>query len=336
MKCKRIAALLLVASMVLAAAGCGADNPSKVVAKVGETEITKGQWDGYTALACYAQGYDLSQLEETKELQPYLEYLRNSMLSSLVSATIIEQDCAAKGVDVLGDTYEEDAKEFVENANKEIEQFLTDNKLSDEDLERFYKSQQYLVYLMNETTVSVVDAMEYYENNQQRFTAAEDMVRASHILVSDEALARSIIDKLDNGDSFASLAEEYGTDGTKSVGGDLGPFVYGDMVEDFSAAAFALRVDEYTKEPVKSDFGYHVILCTDQLKSGSVQPYEWVEDTIMTEMQNQSYYDQLDQLRQEYDVEYFVDGMDEVIEDEGNTGGESGEAADGETGGAEE
>lgn len=90
-------------------------------------------------------------------------------------------------------------------------------------------------------------------------------VKASHILVEDEAKAKEIIGKLDAGAKFADLAKEYSKDKSNaSNGGDLGYFAEGDMVKEFSDAAFALKAGEYTKSPVKTQFGYHIIMLEDK------------------------------------------------------------------------
>jgi peptidyl-prolyl cis-trans isomerase C len=87
-------------------------------------------------------------------------------------------------------------------------------------------------------------------------------VRASHILVADEALAKDIRAKLDAGGDFAALAAEFGTDGTKTQGGDLGFFEKGMMVPEFAEAAFALEKGK-VGGPVQTQFGWHLILVTD-------------------------------------------------------------------------
>lgn len=107
-------------------------------------------------------------------------------------------------------------------------------------------------------------------------------IEASHILItadySDNATddekaaaeqkaldtAKEIIAKLNNGEDFATLAKEYSKDGSASNGGAVGEFNRGDMVDEFFEAALKLKVGEYTKEPVKSEFGYHIILKTNQ------------------------------------------------------------------------
>jgi parvulin-like peptidyl-prolyl isomerase len=72
------------------------------------------------------------------------------------------------------------------------------------------------------------------------------------------ALANELRTRLLAGEDFAALAEEYSDDGSSASGGDLGWFARGAMVAPFEEAAFALAVDEIS-EPVKTDFGYHLI-----------------------------------------------------------------------------
>jgi len=87
----------------------------------------------------------------------------------------------------------------------------------------------------------------------------QDVVWARHILVSTEAEAQAVIDKLNAGESFASLAAQVSTDtATAQNGGDLGWFIKGQMVPAFDDAAFSLPVGEISK-PVQTDFGWHVI-----------------------------------------------------------------------------
>jgi peptidyl-prolyl cis-trans isomerase C len=86
-------------------------------------------------------------------------------------------------------------------------------------------------------------------------------VRASHILVKDEALANDLRKRIEDGADFAELAKEYGTDGTKDNGGDLGWFTKEVMVPAFSDAAFALEEGQVS-QPVQTQFGWHLIKLT--------------------------------------------------------------------------
>lgn len=93
--------------------------------------------------------------------------------------------------------------------------------------------------------------------------AGQDEVHARHILVKTEAEAKSVIAELEKGADFSALAKKYSTDPGAGSGGDLGYFGRGDMVAPFAEAAFALPAGQYTKTPVKSEFGWHVIKVED-------------------------------------------------------------------------
>lgn len=124
-------------------------------------------------------------------------------------------------------------------------------------------------------------------------------IKASHILIKSEATssmtdaekankeeealrkAKEIITKLDAGEDFATLAKEYSQDDSnKEEGGDLGYFSKGKMVDEFEDAVKALKNGEYTKEPVKTSFGYHIVLKVDQKEKTSLDSIR--EDIIET------------------------------------------------------
>ena len=93
----------------------------------------------------------------------------------------------------------------------------------------------------------------------------EEEVRASHILVATEAQAKDIIKQLNAGADFAGLAKKFSTDPTGAQsGGDLNFFKKGDMLPEFSTAAFALQKGQITQTPVKTRYGYHVIKLVDR------------------------------------------------------------------------
>ncbi|MCC7304646.1 MAG: peptidylprolyl isomerase [Alphaproteobacteria bacterium] len=111
---------------------------------------------------------------------------------------------------------------------------------------------------MNEQKLK--DAYDTYVKN---FPKVEE-VKASHILVKEEAKAKELIEKLNGGADFAQLAKENSTDGTAAKGGELGYFAQAEVVPDFAKAAFATAPGSYTKEPVKTQFGYHIIKAEDK------------------------------------------------------------------------
>ncbi|WP_242224929.1 peptidylprolyl isomerase PrsA [Bacillus cereus group sp. BfR-BA-01380] len=106
-------------------------------------------------------------------------------------------------------------------------------------------------------------------------------IKASHILVKDEATAKKVKDELAQGKSFEDLAKQYSEDpGSKDKGGDLGYFKSGQMVKEFEDAAFKLKKDEVS-DPVKSQFGYHIIKVTD-IKE--LKPFDQEKDRIKSDL----------------------------------------------------
>jgi len=93
----------------------------------------------------------------------------------------------------------------------------------------------------------------------------QDQVNAKHILVKTEDEAKAVIADLKGGGDFAAIAKEKSNDpGTKATGGDLGWLTKDEMVPEFAEAAFKLQKGQYTEAPVKTQFGYHVIMLVDR------------------------------------------------------------------------
>ena len=106
-------------------------------------------------------------------------------------------------------------------------------------------------------------------------------IKASHILVKDEATAKKVKEELGQGKSFEELAKQYSEDtGSKEKGGDLGFFGPGKMVKEFEEAAYKLKKDEVS-EPVKSQFGYHIIKVTDIKEQ---KPFDEVKGDIKKDL----------------------------------------------------
>ena len=115
----------------------------------------------------------------------------------------------------------------------------------------------------------------------------DDMSDEDKTKADKEALqkAKDIINKLKNGESFDDLAKEYSDDtSNKDKGGDLGYFNTGDMLEEFEKAAFALKKGKYTTTPVKTKYGYHIILKTDEKEKPSLEDKkEEIINTLVSE-----------------------------------------------------
>lgn len=112
-------------------------------------------------------------------------------------------------------------------------------------------------------SISEADIKKRYEKEIASLPREEE-VHARHIIVKTEAEAKAIIARLDKGEDFAKIAKSISIDGSSAVGGDLGYFSHGQMVEPFEKAAFALKVGTYTHEPVQTPFGWHIIKVEDK------------------------------------------------------------------------
>lgn len=132
-------------------------------------------------------------------------------------------------------------------------------------------------------------------------------INARHILVKTEDEAKALIKELDAGKDFAELAGEKSIGPTKTRGGDLGYFRQdGSMVESFETAAFALEKGAYTKTPVQTQFGWHVIKVEDKRDA---KPTEAKLADIKTELAREVVAAYMDELRAKAKVvHYDMDG----------------------------
>jgi peptidyl-prolyl cis-trans isomerase C len=139
-------------------------------------------------------------------------------------------------------------------------------------------------------------------------------VKARHILVKTKEEAEAIIKDLDAGKKFEDIAKEKSTDpGSGANGGDLGYFGPGQMVPEFEKAAFALNVGEYTKTPVQSQFGFHIIKVEDKRQQ---QPpaFESVKDQFRQVVLRDKYFALVKSLRDAAKVDISDPALKTAIE----------------------
>jgi len=138
-------------------------------------------------------------------------------------------------------------------------------------------------------------------------TAGREEVHAQHILVKTEDEAKSVIAELDKGADFGELAKKYSTDPSASSGGNLGYFGHDDMVKAFTDAAFALSPGRYSKTPVKTEFGWHVIKVEDR-RAGKPPSFEEAREQLSRELAHEIIDAKLQNLRGAAKIEEF--GLD--------------------------
>ncbi len=176
------------------------------------------------------------------------------------------------------------------------------------------------------------EIQKYYNENTY------GQVKASHILISSKVKdnatdeektkaenkakkkAEKIIKQLNEGADFKELAKKYSSDdATASNGGDLGYFNLDDMTEEFSNAVKKLNKDEYTKEPVKTTYGYHIILKTGEKDKPKLKKVKSdIIDKLTEQKLNNSktlYYETLMDIRNENGIKWNDDTLKKAYED---------------------
>jgi len=126
--------------------------------------------------------------------------------------------------------------------------------------------------------------------------------KARHILVEDEEAAKKLIVELDGGADFSELAKEHSTGPSGKTGGELGWFSPQQMVAPFSEAAATLEKGSYTKQPVKTQFGWHIIIL-DDVRESTPPAFEEVKPQLQTFVQKQRIQDYIASLRQSATIE---------------------------------
>jgi parvulin-like peptidyl-prolyl isomerase len=142
-----------------------------------------------------------------------------------------------------------------------------------------------------EDGLSAEKLQKHYKDNKAQFSTPKKL-QARHILIALEADAKALVKELDAAKDkkakFIELAKSKSTGPSGKDGGDLGWFELGRMVPEFSAAADKLKIGEYTKTPVKTQFGFHLIML-DGKKDATLKPFEAVEAQIRTELSGQAF-----------------------------------------------
>ncbi len=161
--------------------------------------------------------------------------------------------------------------------------------------------------LFSDITVTESELIEFYNNNKEEFFMP-DMVRASHILVDSREEAKSLIERIGQGEDFAGLAMQFSTCPSGQNGGDLDYFQRGQMVKEFEDAAFALEPGSIS-EIVETDFGYHIIKVTDKKQEGIAsfeEARESLEYYLYSDLQQNAYLEYIESLRGKADIQIFM------------------------------
>ncbi|HEY0821173.1 MAG TPA: peptidylprolyl isomerase [Rhizobacter sp.] len=259
--------LVLGAASLLALGACNAGKDDKAAtAPAGPAEAT-------------VNGVAISQAQVDQVIaqrsggQPVPPEARKALVDSLVLQAVVAQEAAKQGLDKSPEFLNQ--METVRQsalANAYVEDWIKKNPVTDDMLKAEY--------------------------DRLKASAAGTEFKARHILVEKEDEAKAIIATLKKTPAaFEKLAKDKSKDpGSKAAGGDLGWFDAKGMVPEFSAALGKLEKGKFTEEPVKTQFGYHVILLED---SRPIEPpaLEAVKPQLSQQLQQQNMRKQIDALK---------------------------------------
>lgn len=173
-----------------------------------------------------------------------------------------------------------------------------------EDARRAILTQMAIQKVVSEVKVEEEELKEYYNDNQDYFKDGAK-VSAKHILVDSEEKALEVLKAINNKMTFEEAAQQFSSCPSKAQGGSLGEFARGVMVPEFEEAAFSLEVGVIS-QPVKTQFGYHIIMVENRAEE-VIKSYEEVKEIIkahmLQEKQGYCFMQTVNNLRGKYGVE---------------------------------
>ncbi|NJD24732.1 MAG: peptidylprolyl isomerase [Betaproteobacteria bacterium] len=245
-KQSRLAALLVAGAIATVPALVSAQG--KPVATVNGQPISQAVFDTIVA-------------EQRAQGAPDTPEVKNAVKDKMITLEVIAQEAKKKGLDKRQEVQvqTEIAKQGI-LVNAYLADYAKNNPVSEDRLKKEYESIK-----------AGLGSTEY---------------KARHILVASEEEAKAIIAKLEKGEKFSELAKQSKDPGSKDSGGELGWSAPSAFVKPFADALTKLKKGEYTKTPVKTDFGYHVIQLEDS-RPLTPPPYEQVKPQIQQRVQGQ-------------------------------------------------
>lgn len=262
MKLRYIATASVIAALLNGCGGSSSSSPvepataqentknpdtSAVIATVNGQPITEAMLDLYT------------QQRQARNPGSPAEQDRSAILTEVISLELASQDGEKKGVENTPEValqIEQQRRAVIASAAIKAE--MATEPVTDEELQKLYKEK-------------IGGGSEY---------------KARHILVEDKDKALELIAELDKGADFSEMAKENSTGPSGKSGGDLGWFSPKQMVPPFSEAVATMKKGEYTKEPVQTQFGWHIIIL-DDVRESTPPPFDQVKEQLKMFVQNQ-------------------------------------------------
>lgn len=299
-----ILALVVLATFTLAACEKA---PKDAVAKVNGENISKTEFDKefdmYKNVYKKQFGEDIMS-KDAGNGKTFEEAIKEQVLEKIIMEKIILENAKKEEITVTDDELNNQIKSYKEvlGSDEKYKTFLSENNLTEEYFKEGIKTEmiidKYRTKYIEGLKIDEKEAKKHFEENKDSYIK----VKASHILVETEEQAKSILEKIKNGEDFHALAGKESIDSGSAVnGGDLGYFRKGDMVPQFEEAAFSLEPGKIS-DIVQSDYGYHIIKVEERLEN-----FEDLKDEVMENLKNTKYQENIKKLREEAKVKTYME-----------------------------
>ena len=309
--------LLLICALALGVVACGgedepspADVPPDAIALIGEDEIPKADFDELMDRA--KASYEQQKRPFPKPGSAEYDQLKDRAVSYLVQRYEFRKEAEEMGIEVTDEEVETRLarikKETFGGNQKTYEAELTRLGLTDDDAREQIRDVIVQEKIFKEVTKDVEvtdeDVRTYYEDNEAQFSqpATRDV---RHILVKSKEKADTLYAQLNETDAnFAALAKQHSEDEGSAAQGGKYPAVKGQGVPEFDEVAFKLETGEIS-EPVKTQFGWHIIQAMGDVKEAKPTPLADVEESIrqqlLQEKQGEAMRKWVDEMEAEYE-----------------------------------
>ncbi|MEA1974647.1 MAG: peptidylprolyl isomerase, partial [Bacillota bacterium] len=240
--------------------------PEGSVARVDDTFISEKSYNQNVALVkyVYEKEYGEDVWEQEIKGRTISSIAKEQTLDKLVRVQIIK-DYVVKNSDYVIDN--EEVQSSMEAFNQEISDneerkaYYKENNIDDDFIKSQIQDAMVLQEFYNILKSEIEEDVDFLKEQYSNYIVKVD---ASHILVDDDASLKIVQEKLKVLEDFAEIAKEYSKDpGSAAIGGELGYFDRNKMVPEFETVAFNLEIGEIS-EPVKTQFGYHIIKLNDK------------------------------------------------------------------------
>ena len=289
-----------VLALMLVATGCSSLVGGKWAVKVNGESILIKDYDARVAET--QKTYEKVGMKfDTEDGKAALLQIKSQLLDRMIEGKLIAQEVKNQKLnpeDAKVKEQEDIIKKTMGNEEK-FQDTLKQQGMTEAELKNFLAVYEKVTADVKVPSDSDVKA--FFDKNKDGYGQPES-VKARHILVTTEDEAKAIIVQLKAKADFAQLAKDKSTDtGSKELGGDLGTFSKGKMVPEFDTAVFAQKVGTFSADPVKTEFGYHVILVEAHTPAVAAD-FEKLKDRVKEDALNtakdtkfQTYFDDLRQ-----------------------------------------